>query len=169
MPLHAAFERMEPKAGKIHSVWAAAPIQRCQDTPEFRHVSRCRAGGAFFLTEFFQAAMQKRFDRRQSVWCLSTVFNHSSKVDGLQWDNLSDWASIHQYLDLVSDPLCQFAKWTEKRAPSRLANRRAKRLFVWQQRAGGRGSVKVGRGECAGWLSLARAPTPCTGVVRARP
>ena len=75
MTLPAALERMQPKAGKIHTVWATAPIQRCQDTPEFRHVSRCYAGGVSFLIQFFQAAMPKRLDHWQIVWCLSTVVN----------------------------------------------------------------------------------------------
>ena len=59
MTVQAAFERMEPKAGKIHPDWAAAPVQRCQDTQEFHHFSRCHRRGASFLIQFFQAAMQK--------------------------------------------------------------------------------------------------------------
>ena len=39
MPLHATFERMEPKAGEIHSDRAAATVQNRQDTQEFRHIS----------------------------------------------------------------------------------------------------------------------------------
>ena len=83
MTVQAAFEGMQPKAGKIHPYWAAAPVQRCQDTQEFRRVSRCHPRGASFLIQLFQAAVPKRFDHRQSVWCLSTVVNYRRNLDGL--------------------------------------------------------------------------------------
>ena len=38
MTLPAAFERMQSKAGNVHPLWAAAPVQRGQDAQGFRNV-----------------------------------------------------------------------------------------------------------------------------------
>ena len=37
--LHAPLEKMQTKAGKVHALGAAAPVQCCQDAQEFRHVA----------------------------------------------------------------------------------------------------------------------------------
>ena len=41
MPFHAAFERMQLKAGKVHSFRTITSVQCGQDTPKFRDMARC--------------------------------------------------------------------------------------------------------------------------------
>ena len=46
MTFHAAFERMQSKAGKIHSLRTVTSVQRGQDTPKFSDMTRrdlCRS------------------------------------------------------------------------------------------------------------------------------
>ena len=80
MALHAALERVQPKAGQIHSFRPATSVQRGQDSRQLRDVARRNLGRAAALVKRLQAAMTERFDHAPSVRCLSTVVNRGVGV-----------------------------------------------------------------------------------------
>ena len=75
MTFHAAFERMQSEARKVHSFRTVTSVQCGQDTPKFRKMARRDLRRSSTLISLFQAGMTKRFDHFPSVLCQSTGVN----------------------------------------------------------------------------------------------
>ncbi len=76
MAFPGAFERVQSKAGQVHSFCSATPVQHGQNTRQLGGVFRRDFRRAPAFIKRLQAAMAERFDHSFIVWCQSTVVNN---------------------------------------------------------------------------------------------
>ena len=77
MALSTAFERVQSKAGYVHSLRPTTSVQCGQDTLELRDVAGRNLRRASAFMECFQATMTERSDHTCSVQCRSTTVNNA--------------------------------------------------------------------------------------------